>query len=102
MGTAKSTTCIQPVKGLCYSSDIGKTVGTCCDGSFCAPGTGSSDFFCQAVLEEGQDCNPEEFRVFCKTDTFCVDNVCTSKDKTTTTTTTTTSTTSTSTTSTST
>merc|ERR1711872_729742 len=64
--TAKSTTFIQPVKGLCYSSDIGQTVGTCCDGSFCAPGTGSSDFFCQAVLEEGQDCNPEEFRGFCR------------------------------------
>merc|ERR1712123_567228 len=77
--TAKDSACIQPVNGLCYSADIGQTVGKCCAGSICIPSqvTGETDYFCQQILDAGANCNQAEHRGICKLpDSFCVDSIC--------------------------
>merc|ERR1712055_104447 len=98
--TAPDSTCIQPVNGLCFQKDTSSSLGSCCTGSICTPliSDPTSDYFCQKILELGEDCNPDERRGFCKDGGFCIDSICTAGSETTTTTTTTTSTTTTSTT----
>merc|ERR1711892_1251800 len=93
--TEPASSCIPPVKGLCYSSDIGKLLGTCCSGSMCMciPVPGSQDYFCQSLIQIGGNCNQTEYRGFCKTGSFCVNSICEAGDQTTTSTTTTTTTT---------
>merc|ERR1739846_15040 len=99
---ADDPTCIEPVNGLCHVNDgsISQTIGSCCDGAYClavdsyAPSNPNK--YCQLFsIEEGGNCNPDEYRGFCKRGLYCVDNICTSGDATTTTSTTTTASTST-------
>merc|ERR1712215_440556 len=97
---ADDPTCIEPVNGLCHVNDgsISQSIGSCCDGAYClavdsyAPSNPNK--YCQLFsIEEGGNCNPDEYRGFCKRGLYCVDNICTSGDATTTTTTTTSTTT---------
>merc|ERR1712002_891932 len=97
---ADDPTCIEPVNGLCHINDgtISQTIGSCCDGAYCLPvssyAPSNPNKYCQLfTIEEGGNCNPDEYRGFCKSGLFCVDSICTSGDATTTTSTTTTSTT---------
>merc|ERR1711892_1058616 len=100
--TKQSASCIDPVNGLCFSSDLGVTVGSCCTGSYCVAVEGVSDRFCQSVVPAGGNCgNATVIRGFCMTGSYCIDSICTDGTKTTTTTSTTTSSTSTTSTSTS-
>merc|ERR1712123_304103 len=95
--TKQSVGCIDPVNGLCYSSDLGVTVGSCCSGSYCVAVEGVSDRFCQKVVPAGGNCgNATDIRGFCMTGSYCIDSICTDGTKTTTTTPTTTSSTTTS------
>ena len=55
--SSSAPSCIPPVNGLCYSSDIGKLLGNCCSGSMCIPAAGSQDYFCQSLMEIGGNCN---------------------------------------------
>ena len=48
--------CIDPVNGLCYSSDLGVTVGSCCTGSYCVAVADVTDRFCQKVVPAGGNC----------------------------------------------
>merc|ERR1712123_313120 len=94
--TKQSASCIDPVNGLCFSSDLGVTVGSCCTGSYCVAVEGVSDRFCQSVVPAGGNCgNATVIRGFCMTGSYCIDSICTDGTKTTTTTSTTTSSTST-------
>merc|ERR1711936_315557 len=102
---ADDPTCIEPVNGLCHINDgtISQTIGSCCDGAYCIPvdsyAPTNPNKYCQLFsIEEGGNCNPDEFRGFCKRGLYCVNSICPSGDATTTTTTTTTSTTTTTTT----
>jgi len=100
--TKQSVGCIDPVNGLCYSSDLGVTVGSCCSGSYCVAVADVTDRFCQKVVPAGGNCgNATDIRGFCMTGSYCIDSICTDGTKTTTTTSTTTSSTSTTSTSTS-
>merc|ERR1711913_228936 len=75
--TAPSTSCIQPVNGLCYQKETGQTIGSCCttaDGaattSVCLPFPVMSpdpdgDYFCQKGLAVGDNCDESEHRGFC-------------------------------------
>jgi len=95
--TKQSASCIDPVNGLCFSSDLGVTVGSCCTGSYCVAVEGVSDRFCQSVVPAGGNCgNATVIRGFCMTGSYCIDSICTDGTKTTTTTSTTTSSTTTS------
>merc|ERR1719228_2761347 len=94
---ADDPTCIEPVNGLCHVNDgsISQSIGSCCDGAYClavdsyAPSNPNK--YCQLFsIEEGGNCNPDEYRGFCKRGLYCVDNICTSGDATATTSTTTT------------
>merc|ERR1711887_406936 len=60
--TAPDSTCIQPVNGLCFQRDTSSSLGSCCSGSICTPliSDPTSDYFCQKILEVGEDCNPDE------------------------------------------
>merc|ERR1711874_143021 len=70
--TAPSTSCIQPVNGLCYQKETGQTIGSCCttaDGaattSVCLPFPVMSpdpdgDYFCQKGLAVGDNCDESE------------------------------------------
>merc|ERR1712123_484579 len=95
--TKQSVGCIDPVNGLCYSSDLGVTVGSCCSGSYCVAVADVTDRFCQKVVPAGGNCgNATDIRGFCMTGSYCIDSICTDGTKTTTTTSTTTSSTTTS------
>merc|ERR1712106_834897 len=90
--TKQSVGCIDPVNGLCYSSDLGVTVGSCCTGSYCVAVADVTDRFCQKVVPAGGNCgNSTDIRGFCMTGSYCIDSICTDGTKTTTTTSTTTS-----------
>merc|ERR1719430_2749001 len=92
---ADDPTCIEPVNGLCHINDgtISQTIGSCCDGAYCIPvdsyAPSNPNKYCQLFsIEEGGNCNPNEYRGFCKSGLYCVDSICTNGDATTTTTTT--------------
>merc|ERR1711874_201593 len=91
-----STTCADPVLGLCYSADVSRKVADCCSGSYCVQPETSSDSFCMSFsIAEGLQCGDtqaREFRGFCATGN-CINGYCSSETTTSTTTTTTTTTT---------
>merc|ERR1711910_221893 len=96
---ADDPTCIEPVNGLCHINDgtISQTIGSCCDGAYCLPvdsyAPSNPNKYCQLFsIEEGGNCNPDEYRGFCKSGLYCVDSICTNGDATTTTSTTSTTT----------
>jgi len=92
-----STTCADPVLGLCYSADVGRKVADCCTGSYCVQPETSSDSFCMSfTIKEGLQCGDtqaREFRGFCDTGLNCINGYCSTGTTTSTTTTTTTTTT---------
>merc|ERR1719430_1868907 len=78
---ADDPTCIEPVNGLCHINDgtISQTIGSCCDGAYCIPvdsyAPSNPNKYCQLFsIEEGGNCNPDEYRGFCNSGLYCVDS----------------------------